>query len=180
MKKLLLSALAAVSVLAPLAVSSAASAAAVDPILGGKRQIVIAAVPSFDSIVGIDNKGRLVVTDGEPKFALFRLSPVGKKFQIKTATPGDGKKAACIGIKNNGTKPLTAVATKCDAKRAGQLFTITELKAKDTGRTTYSISNAGAFLQTFPKTGLIAQELGDAKLATSYAFVDNGPAPKLG
>ena len=180
MKKLLLGALAASIVLAPLAVTSAASAAAADPILQGKRQVVIKPIPSFESIVGIDGKGRLNLIDGEAAYGLFVLSPVGEKFQIKTAKPGDGKKAACIGIKNNGSNPLTAVAATCDAKRAGQLFDITKQKAKDNGRPTYAISNRGAFLQYFPRTGLIAEELGDAELLTTYSFVDNGPAPKLG
>ena len=181
MKKLLLSALAAAGiVLAPLAVTSTASAAAVDPILAGERQVVIKPIPSYESIVGIDSRGRLNLTDGEPAYGLFVLSPVGAKYQIKTAKPGDGKKAACIGIKNNGSNPLTAVAATCDSKRAGQLFDITKLAAKDNGRPTYAISNRGAFLQYFPRTGLIAEELGDAKLVTTYSFVDNGPAPKLG
>lgn len=180
MKKLLLGVLATAGVvLAPLGVSPA-SAAAADPILAGKRQVVIKPIPSFESIVAIDSKGRLNLTDGEAKFGLFVLSPVGDKFQIKTAKAGDGKKAACIGIKNNGSNPLTAVAATCDPKRAGQLFTVTKQKAKDNGRPTYAISNAGAFLQYFPRTGLIAEELGDAPLTTTYSFVDNGPAPKLG
>ena len=180
MRKLLLGALAAGVVLAPQAVTSAASAAAADPILAGKRQVVIKPIPTFESIVAIDGKGRLDLTDGEAKFGLFVLSPVGKKWQIKTAKPGDGKKAACIGIRNNGSNPLTAVAATCDPERAGQLFDITKLKAKDNGRPTYAISNRGAFLQYFPRTGLIAEELGDADLETTYSFVDNGPAPKLG
>ncbi|GAA1583428.1 hypothetical protein [Actinoplanes couchii] len=180
MKKLLIGALTAGIVLAPLGLSTAASAAAADPILQGKRQVVIKPIPSFESIVAIDSKGRLNLTDGEAKFGLFVLSPVGKKFQIKTAKAGDGKKAACIGIKNNGSKSLTAVATKCDKTRAGQLFTITKQKAKDNGRPTYAISNNSAFLQYFPKSGLIAEELGDAPLVTTFSFVDNGKAPKLG
>lgn len=102
------------------------------------------------------------LTDGEAYFGLFVLSPVDEKFQIK--------RAACIGVKNNGSQALTAVAATCDIKRAGQLFTITKLKAKDNGRPTYAISSGGAFLQYFPRTGLILEELG----------VDNGPAPKLG
>ena len=180
MKKLLLGALAAGIVLAPQAVTSAASAAAADPILAGKRQVVIKPIPSFESIVAIDGKGRLNLTDGEAYHGLFVLSPVGKKFQIRTAKAGDGRKAACIGIRSNGSNPLTAVAAKCDTKRAGQLFTITKLTAKDNGRPTYAIHNGGAFLQYFPRTGLIAQELGDSELETSYSFVDNGPAPELG
>lgn len=180
MKKLLLGALAAGIVLAPQAVTPAASAAAADPILAGRRQVVIKPIPSFESIVGIDSKGRLNLTDGEPAYGLFVLSPVGAKYQIKTAKAGDGKKAACIGIRNNGSNPLTAVATTCDSKRAGQLFDITRLTAQDNGRPTYAISNRGAFLQYFPRTGLIAEELGDAELTTTYSFVDNGPAPQLG
>lgn len=180
MKKLLLGVLAAGVVLAPQAVTSAASAAAADPILTGKRQVVIKPIPSAESIVAIDGRGRLDLTDGEARFGLFVLSPVGKKYQIKTAKPGDGRKAACIGVKNNGSNPLTAVTATCSTKRAGQLFDIVKLTAKDNGRPTYAISNAGAFLQYFPRTGLIVQELGDAELATTYSFVDNGPAPKLG
>ncbi|GAA2492834.1 hypothetical protein [Winogradskya humida] len=180
MKKLLIGALTAGIVLAPLAISSSASAAATDPILAGKRQVVIKPIPSFESIVGIDNKGRLNLTDGEPAYGLFVLSPVGAKWQIKTAKAGDGTKAACIGIKNNGSNPLTAVAATCDTKRAGQLFDITKQTATDNGRPTYAISNAGAFLQYFPRTGLIAEELGDATLETTYSFVDNGAAPVLG
>jgi hypothetical protein len=178
MKKLLISALAAGIALTSLAVTSTASAATADPILAGKRQVVIKPIPSFESIVAIDGKGRLNLTDGEAEFGLFVLSPVGNKFQIKTAKPGDGKKAACIGVRSNGSNPLTAVAATCDTKRAGQLFTIAKLKAKDNGRPTYAISNAGAFLQYFPRTGLILEELGDAELTTSYSFVDNGPAPR--
>lgn len=181
MKKLLLSTLTAAGVvLASLGVASGASAATADPILTGKRQVVIKPIPSFESIVGIDAKGRLNLMDVAPKYGLFVLSPVGSKFQIKTAKAGDGKKAACIGVKKNGTQPLTAVAATCDASRAGQLFTVAKLTAKDNGRPTYAISNGGAFLQYFPRTGLILEELGDAELTTTYSFVDNGPAPKLG
>jgi hypothetical protein len=156
-----------------------AAAAAADPILAGQRQVVIKPIPSFESIVGIDSKGRLNLTDGEPAYGLFVLSPVGQKFQIKTAKPGDGKKAACIGIRSNGSNPLTAVAATCDSRRAGQLFTLVKQTKKDNGRATYGIHNAGAFLQYFPRTGLIAEELGDSNLATTFSFVDNGPAPKL-
>jgi len=180
MKKLLLGALAAGIVLAPQAVTPAASAAAADPILTGNRQVVIKPIPSFDLIVAIDGKGRLNLTDDDAEFGLFVLSPVGEKYQIKTAKPGDGKKAACIGIKSGAGKPLTAVAATCDATRAGQLFHLTKLTAKDNGLPTYAISNGAAYLQYFSSTGLIAQEIGDSELATRYSFIDNGPAPKLG
>ena len=178
-KTVLIGALAATGLALTTLAATPAAAAAPDPILAGKRQVVIKPIPSFESIVGIDSSGRLNLTDGEPAYGLFVLSPLGAKYQIKTAKPGDGKKAACIGIKNNGSNPLTAVAATCDANRAGQLFDITKLKAKDNGRPTHAISNRGAYLQYFPRTGLIAEELGDAELTTTYSFVDNGPAPQL-
>lgn len=152
-----------------------------DPILAGKRQIVIAPVESMESIVVVDAKGRLSTTDGEAEHSMFVLTPVGGRYQIKTAKVGAGGEPSCMGIKGNGTAPLTVVAAACDAGRDGQLFTIKKQKAKDNGRPTYAISNRDAYLQIFP-SGLIAEELGDAPLLTTYAFVDNGPStlPVLG
>ena len=154
-----------------------AASGTTDPILAGKRQVVIRPIPSSESIVAVDEDGRLNTTDGEAEFGLFVLAPVGDKFLIKTAKAGAGGEQSCMGIKNNGNSPLTVEATACDTRRDGQLFTISRLKAKDKqGRPTYAISNEGAFLQVFPRTGLIAEELGDAPLLTTYAFIDNGPA----
>jgi hypothetical protein len=147
-----------------------------DPILAGKRQIVIKPIPSFESIVVVDPSGRLSLTDGEAEHGLFVLAPTGDKYLIKTAKAGTGGEPSCLGVKNNGSNPLTVVAAACDAGRAGQQFTITRQQGKDNGDPTYAISNQGAFLQVFPKTGLIAEELGDSPLKTTYAFVDNGPS----
>ena len=154
---------------------SAVGTSTADPILAGRRQVVIRPIPSTESIVAVDDRGRLNLTDGEAEFGLFVLAPVGDKFLIKTAKAGAGGEPSCLGIKNNGSGPLTVEATACDTRRAGQLFTITRQRADDRGRPTYAISNQGAFLQVFPRTGLIAEELGDAPLKTTYAFVDNGP-----
>ena len=155
--------------------STAGKKTKVDPILAGKRQIVITPIPSFESIVVVDDRGRLSLTDGEAEHGMFVLTPVGDKYQIKTAKAGAGGEPSCMGIKNNGTGSLTVVAAACDTGRAGQLFTITREKAKSNGLPTYAISNQSAFLQVFP-SGLIAEELGDAPLKTTFAFVDNGPA----
>ena len=155
----------------PSAVSqeSSASGKAPDPILTGKRRIVIKPIPSAESIVAVDAKGRLNLTDGEAEHSLFVLTPVGDKYQIKTATP----EPSCMGIKTNGTKALTVVAATCDPTRAGQLFTLTRQKTE--GDPTYAISSQNAFLQVFERSGLIAEELGDAPLKTTFALVDNGP-----
>lgn len=66
-------------------------------------------------------------------------------------------------------------AAPCDAKNPDQWFTIT---ARD--KQTYAISNASAFLQHSPTSGLILEELGDAPLRSTFRFVDNGPAPRVG
>jgi len=147
-----------------------------DPILAGERQIVIKPIPSFESIVVVDDQGRLTLTDGEAEHGLFVLTPSGDQYLIKTAKAGTGGEPSCLGIKDNGSASRTVEAAACDAGRAGQLFTITRQKGKDkNGDPTYAISNRGAFLQVFP-SGLIAEELGDAPLKTTYAFVDNGPS----
>jgi hypothetical protein len=156
--------------------TKAATGKAGDPILAGRRQVVIKPIPSLESIVVVDNRGRLTLTDGEAEHGLFVLTPAGDKYLIKTAQAGAGGEPSCLGVKNNGSASLTVEAAACDAGRAGQLFTITRQQAKTKdGSPTYAISNRGAFLQVFP-SGLIAEELGDAPLKTTFAFVDNGPA----
>jgi len=165
------SASASASLLPPLPAGSGS-----DAILAGKRQIVIKPVPSTESIVAVDAHGRLTVTDGEAEHGLFVLTPVNEGFLIKTAKADSSGEPSCMGVKSNGSASLTVEAAACDAGRAGQIFSITKQKAQDSeGRPTYAISNQGAFLQVFPK-GLIAEELGDSALKTTYAFVDNGPS----
>jgi len=146
-------------------------------IFTGARKVVIKPNPSFEEILAVDPSGRLNATDGSSEFSLFVLTPHNGKFLIKTAKAGAGGERACMGLKKNGSRPLTVVATACDASRAGQLFSITEQKEKDPqGKPTYAISSQSAFLQIFPNSGLIAEELGDAPLATTFSFVDNGPS----
>jgi hypothetical protein len=149
---------------------SSAPGKATDPILAGRRKIVIKPIPSFEEIVAVDTKGRLTLTDGEAEHGLFVLTPVGDKYQIKTAQP----EPSCLGIKTNGSKALTVVAAACDPGRAGQLFTLSRQKDQN-GDPTYAISSQNAFLQVFERSGLIAEELGDAPLKTTFALVDNGP-----
>lgn len=156
--------------------SGKGTAGAGDPILAGKRQVVIKPVQSTESIVALD-KGRLTTIDGEADHTLFVLSPTGGKHLIKTAKVVSGGEPLCLYIKTNGSDPLTVAATACDAGKADQLFTIDAVKGRN-----YSIANGDAFLQLSPQYGIIAQELGDAPLTTTFAFVDSGAStlPKLG
>ncbi|GAA3350872.1 hypothetical protein GCM10020358_78410 [Amorphoplanes nipponensis] len=146
-----------------------------DPILAGRRQVVIRPVRSAESIVVVGERGRLTLTDGEAGRGLFLLLPAGDKHQIRTARAGGGP--ACLSVRSNSSGPLTVEAAACDSGRAGQLFTITRQPERTAdGNPTYAISNRGAFLQVSAGGGLIAEELGDAPLRTTYEFVDNGAA----
>jgi hypothetical protein len=139
-------------------------------VLSGTRQVVIAPVPSFESVLALDSRGRLNLTDGEGSRSLFVFVPAGKSYLIKTAKADAGSgEPLCLSIKVNGSNPLTVVATACDAGAAAQRFEVTA-RGK-----TYAISNRSAFLQVV-KGELIAEELGDAPLGTTYKLVDNGKA----
>ncbi|WP_127506362.1 hypothetical protein [Actinoplanes solisilvae] len=94
---------------------------------------------------------------------------------IRTAKAGYGGEPSCLGIRENGSNPLTVVAAACDTRRQGQLFRIR--KAPEAATDGYGISNQGAYLQISPERGLIAEKLSDAPLRTVYTFVDNGSAP---
>ncbi|GGN87365.1 hypothetical protein GCM10010112_69930 [Actinoplanes lobatus] len=147
-----------------------------DPILAGRRQVVIKPIETTESIVVLE-KGKLTTTDGEAEHSLFVFTPHNGKYLIKTAKADAGGEPSCLGIKSNGSNPLTVVAAACDTSRAGQLFTVEPVGRKDgEGRPIYSISNGDAFLQLSGRYGVIAQELGDAPLSTTYALVDNGPS----
>jgi hypothetical protein len=91
--------------------STAGKKTAVNPILAGKRQIVIKPVQSSESIVVVDARGRLSLTDGEAEYGMFVLTPVGDEYLIKTAKAGAGGEPSCLGVKNNGSASLTVVAT---------------------------------------------------------------------
>jgi hypothetical protein len=160
------------------ATTAAAASSAADPIFTGEHRVVIKRTDSFESVLGINTRGRLVEIDGESPYDVFVLAPVGaNEYLVKTAdTQPDGTRA-CVGIRNNGSSPLTIVATICNANRAGQRFSIQEIGADESGRPTYAISNRSAYWMVSRTRGLIAEELGDASPQT-FQFVDNGPADR--
>ena len=159
------------------------TAGSADRILQGRRQVVIKPVQSSESVLALADDNRLTTTDGAAGRSLFVLTPNGRSYLIKTATAGRGGEPSCLGVRSNGSDPLTVEAAACDAGRAEQLFTIRAQGRRDAaGRPVYSISNRGAFLRLAGRSGLIAEELGDSPLTTTFTFVDNGPAtlPQLG
>jgi hypothetical protein len=139
-------------------------------VLAGTRQVAIVPVPSFESALALDAKGRLGLTDGESDRSLFVFTPSGQRFLIKTAkADADSGEPSCLSIQVNGSNPLTVVAAPCDAGSADQQF---EVSAR--GKS-YSISSQSAFLQVV-RGEVIAEELGDAPLRTTFKLVDNGKA----
>ncbi len=147
-------------------------------ILDGERQIVLKPVPGFESVLAVDDKGRLTLTDGPGVISLFVLTRVGDRHQIRTAKDDGTGERPCMGLKSNGSNPLTVVAAVCDTSATGQLFRITPQDREVDGLPTYAIAaEGGAFLQISEQRGLIAEELGDSELRTTFSFVDNGPTP---
>ena len=152
-------------------------------ILNGTRQVVIRPLPNSGAIVALTGEGRLTTTDGDAATTLFVLTPTGGRHLIRTATAGAGGEASCLAITTDGSNPLTIRATACDAGDSRQLFSIQRQPKKDTaGRSTYTINSGGAYLQVSADNGLIAEELGDGSVRTTFSFVDNGKAtlPKIG
>jgi hypothetical protein len=158
--------------------ATSAGKGSADPILRGERQVVIA-VPSSESILAVEPAGRLTLTDGETGKGLFVLAPVGQgRHQLKTAKADASGEPSCMAVTSNGTtSPLTVVSTACDVSDSAQLFTIERREANDAkGRPTYAISGTGGVYLQQGRSGLIAEELGDAALNTTFTFVDNGPS----
>jgi hypothetical protein len=143
---------------------------------------VIRPVDGSESILAVDAAGRLTLTDGPTDSGLFVLTPSGDRHLIKRARVGTGGEPSCLGLKTNGSDPLTVEATPCDAGRSGQLFSVQRQNGSDAGgRPVYSLNSGGAYLRISTEGGLIAEELGDST-ATGFSFVDNGAAtvPTLG
>lgn len=145
-------------------------------ILGGERQIVLRPVQTFESILHVDAKGHLALTDGETGSGLFVLLP-GRdgKHQIRLAKADPSGEASCIGLKENTSGSATLDAAPCDSSKAGQLFDFEKLKKTDNGSPTYSIrTTKGYYIRALDETGVEAVATGPD---TTFVLVDNGTAP---
>jgi hypothetical protein len=145
-------------------------------VLSGKREVTIVRVQAFESGVSLLN-GELTEVDDDSGRQLFVPTPLGgHKYLIKSYARANGHPAAdepaCWQVHNpHSTQSLTVEGAVCNAKNRDQQFTITA-----EGKNQYAISNQSAFLQYFPKSGLILEELGDAPLVSTFRFTDTGPA----
>jgi hypothetical protein len=163
------------SVSVPPPSSSPPSSTPADPLSGG-RQVNIVPLDKGNEVPGsmlaVTQGGRVQVTPDRGESALFALSKAGGAYLIRTT-----KEASCFKVRSNGANPLTVVVATCDAGDATQLFTFDDNGKDGRGRTAYGIRNRDAFLQ-WRRTGgygLIAEELGDSPLETTFVLVDRGP-----
>jgi hypothetical protein len=151
--------------------------------LSGGRQIYVVPLDKgqevTDSVLAVTSGGRVQVAKDHGDPALFVPTPTsrgGKDYLIKTGKLRQGGEPSCLTVRGNGSKPLTVVTAACDAAAATQLFTFDPHGKDRQGRVTYGIRNRDAFLQ-WRRTGgygLIAEELGDSPLETTFVLVDRG------
>lgn len=153
--------------------------------LDGKRQVFLLPLLNDtelpDSVLAVTAGGRIQVTDDYGDRALFVPVPSAsnpKARLIKTATLRAGGEPFCLQVKANGANPLTVVTAACNAQEPTQLFTFEPSGEDDEGRTTYAVRNRDAFLQWHPLggIGLVAEELGDSTLETTFTLLDQGAA----
>jgi hypothetical protein len=152
-------------------------------ILRGERQVTIMPrdgdpMPS-DGPLAVDAKGNLYWgDDGEHKKVRFVLAPVaGAKHQIKYAEKDAQGRESCFGLRNNGSRPMTVVATLCNTARAGQLWSIVKHGAPDdNGKQAYTINSGGNYLSADGKS-LTVKKLNGAEPNLWFTFADNGPSP---
>lgn len=156
------------------ALTSPASAAP-GGVLSGTREVTIVRVQAFESGVSLDG-GFLTEADDDSGRQLFVPTPLGDdKYLIKSYGRPNGHPAndepACWQVYREDAQPLRVAGAVCDAADPDQQFTIAPQ-----GQRAYAISHSSAYLQYFPRTGLILEELGDAPLLSTFRLVDNGPA----
>ncbi|GAA2518101.1 hypothetical protein [Winogradskya humida] len=139
--------------------------------------MVLRPVQTFESVLHVDDRGHLALTDGESALSLFVLVPVREgKHQIRTAKAGGNGKPACIGLKENPAGSATLDAVACDASKAGQLFDFEAGKKNKEGKQTYAIhTDKDYYVRALDETGVEA--VGAATPDTTFVLVDNGAAP---
>jgi hypothetical protein len=153
--------------------------------LDGKRQVFF--LPRLnetelpDAVLAVTDDGRLQVTDDYTDRALFVPVPRDRgapERLIKTGALRGGGEPLCLQVRGSGADPLTVVAAACDADEPTQLFTFVASGKDDDGRTTYAVRNRTTFLQWHPlgATGLVAEAVGDAGIATTFSLLDQGAA----
>jgi hypothetical protein len=156
--------------------------AAPSAVLSGKRQVML--FPLYkgeevpDSVLSVQSNGRVAAIEDFGDRALFVPVPQDGRFKILTGKLRNGGEASCLAVRKRGSNPLIVVTTACDASAKDQLFAFHKEGRDNQGRSMYGIENQSAYLQWNPQGqgGLIAEELGDAPLDSTFVLIDRGPA----
>ncbi|WP_305788775.1 hypothetical protein [Symbioplanes lichenis] len=148
-----------------------------NPVLDGERQIVIAPTDTYETVLHVDDKGHLALTDGDSDTTLFVLVPVNdEKHWIRTAKADSSGEQACIGLSMQSSGPAMLDAAPCDASASGQLFTI-QSKGEVEGKFRYAIKgDKGYNVRALDDEGVQAVAGASGK-GTTFGFADNGKAP---
>ncbi|GAB1693971.1 hypothetical protein [Krasilnikovia sp. M28-CT-15] len=157
-----------------------------DPaVLSGKRQVFLFVLHKGEevpeSVVAVTASGRVGITADYGDRALFvpvPIAPGSSDHLIKTGKLTAGGEPYCLRVRNNGSNPLTVVTAACDVRDAAQRFVFDERGRDNQQRMTYGVRNGDAYLQWNPTgtSGLIAEELGDGPLDTTFVLIDRGAA----
>ncbi|BFU42844.1 hypothetical protein [Krasilnikovia sp. MM14-A1004] len=157
-----------------------------DPaVLSGKRQVFLfvldKGVEVPESVVAVTPSGRVGITADYGDRALFvpvPTAPGSSEHLIKTGKLTAGGEPYCVRVRNNGSNPLTVVTAACDASDPAQRFVFAEHGRDNQQRMTYAVRNGDAYLRWNPTgtSGLIAEEIGDGTLDTTFVLIDRGAA----
>ncbi|MFI5933017.1 hypothetical protein [Actinoplanes sp. NPDC051494] len=154
--------------------TKAGSAGGESAILAGKRQFVFRPMQTAGSVLHVDDRGHLALTDGESSTSLFVLLPAAADtYRIRMAGKMAGKEASgeqrCIGLTENTAGSATLDAVPCDAGAPGQRFGLEKEKGQ-----TYAIrTDQDHYVRANDETGVEAV----ADPGTTFSLIDNGAAP---
>ncbi|MBM2620889.1 serine/threonine protein kinase [Actinoplanes sp. LDG1-06] len=157
--------------------------APVDPltaILAGDRRFSLQLGDSRRFFMLEDGNAELDLSDGTGSRSQFVLKPVGVDYMIQSLTnEGYASAPICLGVKIDPEEPGTAplVATACTPTKA-TLFSLGEAGRDADGRPAYTIGNAYGFLLWDAEAKRSdVDEVGEARYADKYTFVDRGEPP---
>ncbi|MEV6597828.1 protein kinase [Actinoplanes sp. NPDC051346] len=125
-----------------------------------------------------ETTGTALGAGGEDDETLFALEPFGVDYQIKWLS--EDYPDHCLGVRINPGVNAILVTAPCHQTDATVFEISATGKKDDAGRPTYYIySNAyGAVEWSEEDQRIILQEVGDATIWTTFAFLDRGPLVK--
>lgn len=162
-----------VTPLASASPSASPSSASSGGIFTGARQVWLRPAKGAD-VLGVagDDRVELSGSFGDRElFVLVPRSPGSETYSIRTGKIREGGEPACLTVKENGSDPLSLVATACDAESVTQRFTF---RSAGAGGGYHIEAAGGAYVWADERNGVYVEELGDGPAATAFLPVDKG------